>query len=83
LEQVSQVEISLAVDAGVPMSEPSSPSHALEVTRLDERRCHLRLAGSHTPDHDFVLRYEVGKEKILWTAWRTSTKGDDCTYVAS
>src|SRR3712207_5036262 len=44
------VDISVSVDAGAEFGDTDtfeSPSHPLEVTRLDERRAQVRLAGGH------------------------------------
>ena len=68
-EAVGPVEISLAVDAGLPIGEPSSPSHSIETVRLDERRFQARLAGEHIPDHDFVLRYPVAGAQSQAAGW--------------
>ncbi len=72
-EPIGPVEITLSVDAGTPAGEPSSPSHPIQVTRLDERRFTVRLAGHQIPDHDFVLRYPVAREALAAAAWVTTT----------
>jgi Ca-activated chloride channel family protein len=77
-EPIGPVEITLAVDAGAAAGDPASPSHPIELTRLDERRFTVRLAGHHIPDHDFVLRYPVACEAVAAAAW--AAQGDDGDY---
>ncbi|RPJ44484.1 MAG: VWA domain-containing protein, partial [Chloroflexi bacterium] len=74
-EAVGPVEISLAVDAGLPVGEPSSPSHTVEVARLDDRRFQMRLAGEQIPDHDFVLRYPAAGEQTQAAGWTSGAEG--------
>jgi Ca-activated chloride channel family protein len=77
-EHIGGVEISLAVDAGLPYGDPSSPSHKIETARLDDRRFSVRLGELSIPDHDFVLRYPVARDKVSMAAWRA--KGPDADY---
>ncbi|MBI4926174.1 MAG: VWA domain-containing protein [Anaerolineae bacterium] len=81
-EPVGPVEISVMVDAGAACTDPTSPSHMLEVTRLDERRFSTRLAGHVIPDHDFVLRYAVTGEEVKSAAWTAAGK-DGGTFLVS
>ncbi len=81
-EAVGTVELSLAVDAGLPVGDPSSPSHPIEVERLDEHRFQVRLAGEHIPDHDFILRYTPAASQAALAAWVSADKGGD-TFLAS
>jgi hypothetical protein len=37
-EVIGAIELSLSVDAGVPVGEPTSPSHPIEINRIDEHR---------------------------------------------
>lgn len=76
-EKIGPVEISLSIDAGVQSGDPTSPSHPIETTRLDERRFQVRLAGEQTPDRDFVLRYTVSGEDIRPAAWTGEHKDGD------
>jgi Ca-activated chloride channel family protein len=77
-EPVGGLEIILSVDAGLPAGDPIVTTHPIEVTRLDERRFNLRLAGPQIPDHDFVLRYPVFNKHFALAAWRAS--GEDGDY---
>jgi Ca-activated chloride channel homolog len=75
-EAVGPVEINLAVDAGLPVGEPASPSHPVETVRVDEHRFQVRLAGEHIPDHDFVLRYPVAAEEAQAAGWTSAADSD-------
>ncbi len=77
-ERIGGVEISLAVDAGLPCGDPSSPSHPIETVRLDERRFSVCLGELSIPDHDFVLRYPVARRQASLAAWRA--EGPDADY---
>ena len=77
-ERIGPVEITLSVDAGAACGEPSSPSHKIELTRLDEQRFIVRLGEPSVPDHDFVLRYPVAGEQATLAAWRS--KGKEADY---
>lgn len=81
-EPVGPVEIQVAVDAGVPVDDPTSPSHPLAVTRLDEQRFQVRLAEKTIPDHDFVLRYAVSSVQVQSTAWVTGV-ADKAYFMAT
>ncbi len=81
-ERIGPVEINLAVDAGLPVGQPASPSHAVDVVRLDERRFQVRLSGEQTPDHDFVLRYPVAGEQSQAASW-TSKKDGGAFFLAT
>lgn len=70
-EPIGGLEIFLSVDAGLPIDDPICETHPIEITRLDERRFNLRLAGPQIPDHDFVLSYPVLKKHFAMVAWRT------------
>lgn len=56
----SGVHLRVEIDAGVPITDLASPSHALQVTRSG-RRATVELASADAiANRDFVLRYEVG-----------------------
>src|SRR5215204_4071875 len=70
------VDISVSVDAGAEIRDANaieSPSHPVEVTRLDERRAQVRLAGEHVPNKDFVLRYPAAGEEVGARAWLSAS----------
>jgi Ca-activated chloride channel family protein len=77
-EPIGPVEITVSVDAGTAAGEPSSPSHPIEMTRLDARRFTVQLAGHQIPDQDFVLRYPVAREALAAAAWTAA--GEDGDY---
>lgn len=82
-DPVGPVEITVAVDAGVPLAgEPVSPSHLLEVEMLDERRFQAQLGGQYLPDHDFVLRYRVAGERVQAAGWTSARAGQTIFYAA-
>src|SRR6185295_11740731 len=42
-EQIGDVELTLDVDAGTQVGEPTSPSHKFTLNRVDERRLRISL----------------------------------------
>jgi Ca-activated chloride channel homolog len=81
-EEIGIVEISLAVDAGTPVGNPTSSSHALHVTRLDERRLQVSLANEAIPDHDFVLRYALAGQNPAACLWTSHDQSEDTLLAA-
>ncbi len=76
---IGRVDLSLAVDAGGPAADPLSPSHAVEMARLDERRFSVRLLGDVLPNKDFVLRYGVAEDAVApWPGPRPARAGPPC-----
>ena len=67
---------------GPAVGEPVSPTHPVEVTRLDERRFQARVAGEAIPDHDFILRYPVAGEAVAPAAWNSAGE-DGETFLAA
>src|SRR5687768_12685838 len=70
------VDISVSVDAGAEIGDVpgiESPSHPVEVTRLDERRATVRLAADNVPNKDFVLRYPVAGVEVGARAWLSAS----------
>ncbi len=54
------IAMTVALDAGIPVGEIASPTHAVDVERDGETRAIVRLrAGDDIPNRDFVLRYRV------------------------
>lgn len=79
---IGPLEITVAIDAGVAIDDPVSPSHDLEVSRLDDHRCLVRLAAPTVPDQDFVLRYRVrDPNQMRGRGWRTPLDGDEIVYA--
>jgi Ca-activated chloride channel homolog len=76
-EKIGLLELQVMVDAGVPAGNPTSPSHKLEITRSDERRFQLHLAGENIPDHDFVLRYPLAEEQVAAAGWTSGEAGKE------
>jgi Ca-activated chloride channel family protein len=76
-EKIGAVEISLSIDTGLPCGEPGSPSHPLEVIRLDEHRLMVRMGGEQIPDRDFVLRVPVSAEVPRLSCWSSADKGGE------
>jgi Ca-activated chloride channel family protein len=76
-DEIGKVEISLAIDAGARVSDPTSPTHPLRVTRLDDRRMQVSIEGDHIPDHDFVLRYALQGENVQVYAWTSRDRDGD------
>jgi Ca-activated chloride channel family protein len=73
-EVVGLVEISLSIDAGVPVHEPTSPSHSLSIIRLDEHRLQVNLPAPTLPDQDFVVRYSLAEPQISPAIWTSAEK---------
>src|SRR5262245_21901603 len=58
------VEISVTIDAGVPLTSLESPSHKTVVQKSAGSRVTVRLADDDTiPNKDFLLRWSVSSEK--------------------
>lgn len=76
---VGPVRLQVAVDAGAPVAEITSPSHPLVVTRLDDRRFQVELAAPALPNRDVILRYTVRPpaDGVLgaWLAPRVTAAG--------
>jgi Ca-activated chloride channel family protein len=58
------VEIAVAIDAGVPLTKLESPSHKTIVQRSSAPQATVRLADEDTiPNKDFLLRWSVASER--------------------
>jgi Ca-activated chloride channel family protein len=58
------VSIEVALDAGVPISNLTSPSHKIVSEARSLSRAHVRLAdGDAIPNKDFLLRWSVSSER--------------------
>jgi Ca-activated chloride channel family protein len=71
---IGTVDVQLSIDAGVALADPKSSSHAIEVSRIDERRVHVRSAGEIIPNKDFVVRYQVAEDDVRAAAWMATSK---------
>jgi Ca-activated chloride channel family protein len=60
----NRVSIDVAIDAGVPIREILSPSHAVRTARDGSSQARVSLdPRDGMPNRDFVLRYSVGAEE--------------------
>lgn len=58
------ISLIVNIDAGVHTTNTTSPSHKIEVTRIDESKVTVKLHPQDTiPNKDFILRYHVAGEK--------------------
>lgn len=80
-EKIGSLELDLSIDAGVPVGDPSSPSHDLVVIRFDQRRFQVKLPGEQTPNKDFVLRYPLVSSQPQGWGW-LSRRDDHLTMLA-
>ena len=69
------VSLELAIDAGVPIHNLHSSSHAIDVEHGSASRANVKLrSDAEIPNKDFVLKYQVAGEQISdavltqWTA---------------
>lgn len=77
------VDVRVAIDAGVPISEIRSPSHRIESERPHANTATVRLSErDRTPDRDFVLRWKVGSEASQ-AAVVTSRDADGGTFLVA
>jgi len=59
------IALTVDVDAGVSIESITSPSHAVEITRLSPSRGRVALSRLDTiPNKDFVLRYKVAGKTV-------------------
>jgi len=73
---VNPVSIRVALDAGVPLADVSSPYHQVDVKTLGEGRREITLAEGSTPaNRDFVLRWAPRPEAAPRLAWFTQSQG--------
>src|SRR5262249_26912776 len=77
----TDVQVTVDLDAGVPLGEVASPSHALAVGRPAATRAQVRLAdGDTVPNKDFVLRWTVAGAAPT-VAFAASKQGDGGSFV--
>jgi Ca-activated chloride channel family protein len=59
------ISIDLAIDAGVPLLQLQSTSHAIEVDRTGASSATVKLKNlAEIPNKDFILKYDVAGEQI-------------------
>ena len=59
------ISIEVSLDAGVPVNEITSISHAVEIDRRGSQFANVRLKqASVIPNKDFILRYDVAGRRI-------------------
>ena len=59
------ISVSVKLDAGVPVSGITSPSHKIDVRRIDRSKANVKLQpGDTIPNKDFILRYGVAGERM-------------------
>src|SRR6185312_2133977 len=59
------ISIDVTLDAGVPLDDLSSKTHAVDILRPDRNMAEIRLQkASEIPNKDFILRYDVSGGKI-------------------
>jgi Ca-activated chloride channel family protein len=81
-ERIAPVEINLAVDAGVSVADPVSPSHGITLSRQDERRFSLSLPGTNIANKDFVLRYAVSADTVRAATWGSADDDADTMLIS-
>ena len=72
------VEVTVSLDAGVPIGSLSSPCHRIEIAREGDRRAVVSLAPDDgIPNKDFILRWNVssGEPALGVLAHRTGVDG--------
>lgn len=82
-ETIGTVDIGMTVDGGGPADDPQSPSHAVEITRMDERRFGVRLLGEVIPNKDFVLRYRVADTAVRAAAYTSISEGGSTVFITA
>jgi Ca-activated chloride channel family protein len=78
---VGPVELQLSIDMGVPLGEPTSPTHPLTVHRESANRVVLSLDGRHIPDRDFTLRLPVATDAVQAATWVSQASDGECVLV--
>src|SRR5260370_13176511 len=59
------ISIELAIDAGVPIQQLHSSSHAIDVNRTGASTATVKLQNlAEIPNEDFILKYDVAGEQI-------------------
>lgn len=59
------INVKVSLDAGMALNQVSSPSHGVDIVKADASRALVSLQNAREiPNKDFILRYDVGGEKI-------------------
>src|SRR5882724_5647296 len=82
-DSIGTVDIGVTVDGGGPADDPQSPSHQVEITRMDERRFGVRLLGDVIPNKDFVLRYRVAEAALRAAACISISEGGATVLITA
>lgn len=82
-DPIGAVDIGITVDGGGPADDPQSPSHEIEITRMDERRFGVRLLGDVIPNKDFVLRYRVADTAVRASACTSISEGGATVLITA
>lgn len=78
---VGPVELRLSVEMGVPLGEPTSPTHPLTLSRESEGRVTLSLSGRHIPDRDFTLRLPIATDAVQTASWASQAPDGESVLV--
>jgi len=79
---IGDLDLTLAIDAGLAIADPTSPSHQIAVRRSDDRRCLVQLVEPRLPNQDFVLRYAAATTgAIASRAWWTTGEVGNLLYA--
>lgn len=73
--QVGPVTLELSVDAGVPLTALTSPSHEIDGTQDSANTAQVRFAQREIPNRDFTMHYECAAEDLQAAVW-LSDEGD-------
>jgi Ca-activated chloride channel family protein len=82
-EEISahDVAVEVAIDAGLPIEDPASPSHVVRVERASPQRARVTLSpNDRIPNKDFVLRWKVAGKGVRPAL--ATHRAEDATYVA-
>ena len=82
-DAIGTVDIGITVDGGGPADDPQSPSHEVEITRMDEHRFGVRLLGDVIPNKDFVLRYRVADTAVRAAACTSISEGGATVLITA
>lgn len=75
------INITLDINSGVNMSEVTSPSHKIDVVRVDDNQVKVKLhPGDSIPNKDFTLRYKVATDMPQYALLTHKVKTDPQGY---